>query len=192
MIYCTVLTGPEREPAEIFIQATDRFVCVPDESNSVLAVSVDRPAFMQVMVDEEVVLAAEVTPEAKHFELQSLLTRKSKDTRIHELLKAIHLEHDSVERPARTFTVVFRDGGEHDHIVAFYKFHLLEAAAFYATHRAHFDLVEGVRTPSKFTTDARSPETAQDCWNCGVALKAGITICPNCGASQNDQADKDR
>lgn len=190
MIYCTVLTGPEREPAETFIQATDRFVCVPDESSSVLAVSVDRPAFMQVMVDEEVILAAEVTAEAKHFELHSLLTRKPKDNRIHDLLKAIHLEHDTVERPARTFTVVFRDGGENDHIVAFYKFHLLEAEAFYATHRAHFNLVEGIRTPSKFTTDARSPDTAHDCWNCGTALKADCTICTNCGATQGNEPDR--
>lgn len=190
MIYCTILTGPDQEPAETFTAATDRFVCAPNDSTSVLAVSVDRTAFMQVMVDEEVILATEVTPETKHIDLRQLLTRKQ-DTPIHELLRAIHLEHEGNKQRARTFTVVFRDGGEADHIVAFYKFHLLEADAFYASHRAHFNLVEGIRTPAKFTTDARNPDTSQDCWNCGEAIKTGCTVCTKCGAKQSDQAETD-
>ncbi len=188
MIYCTILTGPEREPAETFIQATARFVCLPDQSNSVLAVSVDRSAFMQVMIDEEIILAVEVTPEAKHFDLQTLLTqKKKKNSHLQGLLKALHLQaEEDIVPAARTFTVMFRDGGENDRIVATYEFHLLEAHAFDTSHRAYFSLVEGMKTPPKFTTDARSADTAQDCWHCGTAIKSGCGTCTNCGKAQSN------
>src|SRR5262245_29177519 len=167
MIYCTVLTGSGREPAETFIQATTRFVCLPDVRDSHLAVSVNRTAYMQVKIEEEVVLGVEVTPDMRQFELAPLLTRAKQPAPKRGLLPSLRREtKDENEGPARTFTVMFRDGGPTDRVVATYEFHLLEAQLFDSRYRSHLSLVEGTKKPAKFTTDERDPDTAKDCWNC--------------------------
>ncbi|MDZ4837505.1 MAG: hypothetical protein SGJ27_27280 [Candidatus Melainabacteria bacterium] len=185
MIYCTVLTGADRVPAETFIQATTRNVCLPDMSDSRLAVSVNRNAFMQIKIDEEVVLGVEVKPETSQFELAPILTRKKKaPSRLSLLSPFRRSEPDPEEGPARTFTVMFRDGGPNDRVVATYEFHLLEAQAFGSRYSSHLSLVDATVKPAKFTTDARSLDTARDCWNCETPVKSG-GICRNCGSSQN-------
>ncbi len=187
MIYCTVLTGSEQLPAETFIQATTRNVCLPDVSDSHLAVSVSRNAFMQVKIDEEVVLAVEVKPETTKFELAPLLTRKKKAAPKRSLFPSFRLstsEPDVEEGPARNFTVMFRDGGPNDRVVATYEFHLLEAQDFGSRYSSHLSLVDATVKPARFTTDARSLDTARDCWNCETPVKQG-GICRNCGSSQN-------
>lgn len=185
MIHCTVLTGFDREPAETFIQATSRQVCLSDISDAYLAVSVSRAAFMQVKIEEEVVLGVEVTPETKQFELLPLLTRKKKKSASRRGLlpffSSLRRETEVDEGPARTFTVMFRDGGATDRVVATYEFHLLEAKTFGSRYRSHLSLVEGEKKPVKFTTDAR--RVAVDCWNCETPVRPG-GVCTNCGCSQ--------
>lgn len=185
MIYCTVLTGSEQLPAETFIQATTRNVCLPDVRDSHLAVSVSRNAFMQVKIDDEVVLGVEVKPETTKFELAPLLTKK-KPAPKRSIFPSFRLssEPEVDEGPARTFTVMFRDGGPTDRVVATYEFHLLEAQDFGSRYSSHLSLVDATVKPARFTTDARSLETARDCWNCETPVKKG-DICRNCGSSQN-------
>ncbi len=186
MIYCKVLTGPNREPAETFIEATSRFVCLPNLSDAYLAASVNRTAFMQLKIEDEVVLGVEVTPETKHFKLLDLLTSKPKKTR--RRFSWRRAPEPKVE-PARVFTVTFRDGGAEALVVATYEFHLVDAQVFDARYRDHFSLVEGTKQPAIFTTDARSVETAKNCWNCEAPVKPG-DICKNCGSNQ-DEHNKD-
>jgi len=186
MIYCTVLTGSGREQARTFIQATCRHVCLPELAGSVLAVSVERPAHMQVTIEEEVILSVDVTPEIKHFDLTSLLTRKPKPPK-RGLLASLRRTTEIVEQdpgPAKQFTVRFFDGkSATDRLFATYEFHLLDAAVYQTRFKKRFDLVEGEVVPAKFTTDARSPATAKDCWNCDAPVRAGGT-CRSCGKSQ--------
>lgn len=186
MIYCTVLTGSELLPAETFIQATTRNVCLPDVSDSHLAVSVSRNAFMQLKIEDEVVLAVEVKPETTKFELSPLLARKPQPAPRRGLLASLRLTTPPPAEtgPHRTFTVMFRDGGPNDRVVATYEFHLLEAQDFGSRYTSHLSLVDATVKPAKFTTDARSLETARDCWNCATPVKSG-GICRNCGSSQN-------
>lgn len=186
MIYATVLTGRERKRADTFIQGTKRVVCLSDISNSVLAVSVTRSALMQVKIEEELILSVQVTPEPKHFELQSLLTRKKKASPRRGLLQALRRSEPEVDDgPSRKFTVMFRDGGPNDRVVASYEFELVDADLFTSQYRSHFELVEGTKKPARFTTDARSVDTAKDCWHCGAAVKPGC-LCANCGSCQKD------
>ncbi len=185
MIYCTVLTGSDREPAETFIEATSRFVCLPNLSDALLAVSVSRTAFMQLKIEDEIVLGVDVTPEAKHFKLLDLLMPKPKKPRRRFTWR--RAPEPKVE-PARVFTAVFRDGGAEDRVFATYEFHLVDAQVFDARYRNHFSLVEGTKQPALFTTDARSVETAKNCWNCEAPVKFG-EICRNCGCNQDEHKD---
>lgn len=185
MIYCTVLTGPARKPAETFIEATTRFVCLPTLADAHLAVSVSRTAFMQLKIEDELILGVEVTPEVKHFELLKLLTPKVKKQR--RRLSWRRAPEPPVE-PARVFTATFRDGGAEDRVVATYEFHLVDAQVFDARYRDHFSLVEGTKQQAIFTTDARSVETAKNCWNCEAPVKPG-DICKNCGCDQDEHKD---
>jgi hypothetical protein len=188
MIYCTILTGTDANPnpAETFIAATVRSVCLPDTKDALLGVSVSRTAFMQVLIDEEVVLAVEVTPDVKHFKLEPLLTRKPRETRpLGRLpLPRIRIEDDDESGPAREFTVVFRDGGPQGHVVATYDFQILEPRSWDSRYSQHFDLVEGTKNPVVFTRDARCAEKALNCWNCDSPVKPG-DICKNCGCCQD-------
>jgi hypothetical protein len=192
MIYCTVLTGSERVPAETFIQATTRNVCLPEVAGSYLAVSVNRDAFMQVKIDDEVVLAEEVKPETSQFELLPLLMLTAKKAAPRRSLSPFQFfrsaEPEVDAGPARNFTVMFRDGGPSGRVVATYDFHLMEPEVFGTRYTSHLSMVDATVKPARFTTDARSLETARDCWNCETPVKTG-GICLNCGCSQNGNED---
>lgn len=189
MINATVLTGTDRQRAETFIQGTKRVVCLNDIAGSVLNVSVTRSAYMQVKIDEEEILAVEVQPDTREFDLAQLLTRPKKPAPRRSIFQSLRRSEPEVEDgPARQFTLMFRDGGPDGRVVAHYEFQLLEAHQFTSQYSSHFDLVEGTRKPARFTTDARSVQTAKDCWHCGAAVKPGA-ICRNCGNSQKPEED---
>jgi ribosomal protein L32 len=184
MIHATILTGKDRQKAETFIRGTKHVVCLSDIIGSVLAVSVSRTAFMQVKIDEEEILGVEVKPDTRDFDLAQLLTRPKKPAPRRSLFQSLRRsEPEADEGPARLFTLMFRDGGPTARIVATYEFQLLEAHTFTSQYSSHFDLVEGVKKPARFTTDARNVATARDCWHCGAAVKPGTT-CRNCGNYQ--------
>lgn len=194
MIYCTILTGPRHEPAETFTEATIRYACVPDVNTSHLAVSVDRSAFMQVVIDDDVVFTETVHPERKLFDLLKLLKLKPAKTGVLPKLTVPGLSRlmrrlEEEPKPASAFSVVFRDGGESDRVVATYEFNILDARVFDTKHRAHCSIVDPRAKPAVFTTDARSPETALNCYNCGNAVKPD-DCCKNCGAPPKSEDDE--
>lgn len=190
MIKVSVLCGLTEDPAEVFIDATTRFVRVPDMAGSLLHVSADKPSHMTVEVEGEPVFSTQLEPRGYSFPLLQVLRAKRVGSSRRSLLSLMTGGGDSkpssavaLEAP-RTFTCVIRDNDENGSVSATYDFQLLSDVEFDTRYNDTLEARVNVVEPTVFTTDARSPDQLKLCWNCRSNLEHE-GACSSCGCEQH-------
>lgn len=190
MIKVSVLCGLTEDPAEVFIDATTRFVRVPDMAGSLLYVNADKPSHMVVEVDGEPVFTTQLEPRGYTFPLLQVLRAKRIGSSRRSLLSLMTGGGDSKPLAAtapeapRTFTAVIRDEDQYGSVSATFDFQLLSDVEFDTRYNDTLEARVNVVEPTVFTTDARSPEQLNLCWNCRSNLDHEGP-CSSCGCEQH-------
>jgi hypothetical protein len=84
------------------------------------------------------------------------------------------------------FTVFVRRGDEEGVLLRTYSFKLMSEAAYDTEFGRSGDKHESTRQePNSYTTDARSPATVHNCWNCQKPIGANA-CCEKCGCPQEE------
>lgn len=182
MINCTILDGSQ-EPAETFIEATTRFVRVPSITEAKLACAPEEDCFMSVKVEEEEVFGVAIDASRHVFSLPAILSKAETGSGIRFRTRPTLKSEDELPRQ---FSVVFRLANQAGPILGTFEFELLNAKGYDSKYHSHCELHETRCQPAVFTRDARSVETAVNCWNCETPMRAGDACCRNCHSCQDD------
>lgn len=186
MITVEVSSNTADKAVESFTEHTVRRVRTPNVPLW-LTVNADRPCFIVVDVDGEEYNALPLLPQPQAFRLSELLRKPERPSRFASLIKPFVSKPQAQPALPSAFTVRIHEDSPDGPRVGTFEFQLLNDAEYdvaYASYtRSNTGRCEEVAC---FTTDARSIETAHDCWNCKQALAAG-ECCPKCGCEQHDE-----
>jgi len=188
MITVEVSSNTADQPVDSFIDNTVRRVRKPNNEAGTLwlIVNVNRESYLVVEVEGEEYTALALEPKPQSFRLAELLKKPERSSPFAGLLKP--LISRSTPKAVRTpdkFTVRIHADSPDGPRIGTFDFELMNEADYDSAYDAYAGQCTGRVRATCFTTDARSLDTAHDCWNCKQPLAAG-ECCPKCGCEQVD------
>lgn len=184
MITVEVSSNTADKPDDNFIENTVRHVRKHEGTPLFLIVNVDRPAYLVIEVEGEEYQKLPLVPQPQAFKLAELLRKPERPSRFGNLIKPLVGRLATPQAQPSEFTARIHEDNPDGPRIGTYDFKLLGDAEYDAAYEQYVGVKPQVCV---FTNDARSIDTAHDCWNCKKPLAPGV-CCAECGCEQFDES----